>query len=201
MRVIGGVVRNNSAVVAGSGQGLGGGLYAGAAVSLYNTLIDSNWVTASNTGQSGARIQTFCVNTSFIISCLWIIGNAFGGGVFSDAYVNVTGGVFRNNSAVVAGSGQGQGGGINAQEAAYLNDTFFESNSVFANSASQSGARHQVSAYLSREFYLLGLFFFGNRKCTWRRHQQRWLRVCDGRCIPNQQRRCCWLGTSTRWRY
>ena len=57
MTLTGGVFRNNSAMVAGSGEAQGGGVFANVQVQANGTLFDSNSVTSSNTLASGAVVS------------------------------------------------------------------------------------------------------------------------------------------------
>ena len=68
-----------------------------------------------------------------------LAGNAFGGGISSNGPITVSGGVFRSNSALVAGSGQAQGGAISG-DAINATGAAFESNQCIATTPTLSGA-------------------------------------------------------------
>ena len=66
-------------------------------------------------------------------------GSAFGGAINSVGIVTLSGGVFRNNSAVVAGSGQAQGGAVAEPVQVQVIGTLFDSNFVSASNTGQAG--------------------------------------------------------------
>ena len=105
MTLTGGVIRNNSAVVAGSGSAQGGGVFTTALVQANGTLFDSNLAVASN---------GFANGTCFVVSPSTArdasVGQALGGGMCA-ASVDTSGCQFISNSVMVAGSGDSAIGG------------------------------------------------------------------------------------------
>ena len=122
-----------------AGTAIGGAVQAYNAVVVLDSAICGNSVALSNVQSTGIVsvvkliVEHDCLLTSDLSE------NAFGGAIGSDGSVTLTSGVFRNNSAVVAGSGLAQGGGVFAKLLVQANDTLFDSNSVTASNNGFAG--------------------------------------------------------------
>ena len=141
--VTGGAFRNNSVIVAGSGQALGGGLHANANIEINGTLFEFNAAYASNNIVNGAlyklvifyrlmQTRSPTVDSSFS-------GIAFGGATNGNVEVAVSNSIFFGNSAVVAGIGQAQGGAVYSNTAVQATDSRFGCNIVAASNTGQNG--------------------------------------------------------------
>ena len=77
-----------------------------------------------------------------------LLGDAFGGGISSVHSASVIQCLFRNNTALVVGGGQAQGGALSAITVVQVDNTTFESNSAIASVTVQQGPRFYRCRFL-----------------------------------------------------
>ena len=104
----GGIVRNNSAVVAGSGQARGGGLSAVTAVTLNGTLLETNSAVAQNANSNGTVVSCFSICRSHCMT--QCTGQAVGGAVVCAALTTDACRFYENVAAAAGAAGLSQGG-------------------------------------------------------------------------------------------
>ena len=114
-----------------------------------DTLFESNAALATGTVYNGAPHPVGPECFSYALFAVFpAAGITFGGAISSIGFALASNCVFRNNTASVAGSGQGQGGALLAATVAQITSSLFELNVVAAYNPSQTGMCAFLSANL-----------------------------------------------------
>ena len=103
---------------------------------LINSTFESNSVSSLNPYFAGISLYTLLL--IFFVDAFRTIGNAAGGAAGCFLLINITGGLFRNNSAINTGVAETFGGAVSAISLTAV-DAVFESNAAVVISSSQAG--------------------------------------------------------------